>query len=146
MVVALGLLVAVVITSNAGDDDVKAGTFVPGPVPTAPPQTTTTTVPTTTTIVVVRYPSGVPVLPGYPLIVPIGQIDRRVASWLEDHVIDGQVVAVAPGVYRAFNPAVPTLSDYIDGPNAGDCLVRKQYYPEAGGTCWDGVQKSPAEP
>jgi hypothetical protein len=76
----------------------------------APPVTTTT---------VFMYPSGDPVLPGYPLIVPVGTIDDRVASWFEA---------------------------YLDGPNSGDCIVRSQFFPNTGGACWEGVQTGSAEP
>ncbi|WP_154814574.1 hypothetical protein [Actinophytocola xinjiangensis] len=92
------------------------------------------------------YPSGDPVLPGYPLIVPVGTIDRRLVSWFEGQLIDGQVVALAPGVYTPFNPVVPDLVDYLVGPSSGDCAVREKFFPESGGACWDGVQRGSAEP
>lgn len=114
----------------------------------APVKTTTTTmpVPPTTTTTILMYPSGDPVLPGYPLIVPVGAIDTRVASWFEGQLVDGQVVALAPGVYTPFNPVVSDLTNYLDGPNNGDCVVRSQFFPNSGGACWDGVQAGSAEP
>jgi hypothetical protein len=108
--------------------------------------TTATPVPPTTTTTRFAYPSGDPVLPGYPLIVSVGTIDRRVASWFEGKLVDGQVVALAPGVYTPFNPVVPDLTNYLDGPNDGDCVVRSQFFPNTGGACWDGVQAGSAEP
>jgi hypothetical protein len=108
--------------------------------------TTTTPAPTTTTTQVFMYPSGDPVLPGYPLIVPVDTIDGRVASWFEDKLVNGQVVALAPGVYTPFNPVVPALTNYLDGPNSGDCTVRSQFFPDSGGACWEGVQAGTAEP
>lgn len=92
------------------------------------------------------YPSGDPVLPGYPLIVPVATIDGRVASWFGDKLVNGQVVALAPGVYTPFNPVVPAPTDYLDGPNSGDCIVRSQFFPDSGGACWEGVQAGTAEP
>lgn len=91
-------------------------------------------------------PSGDPLFPGYPLIVDIGTIDDRVASWLADSVVDGQVVALAPGVYSPYNPNVTDLLVYIDGPSDGDCVMREQFFPGTGGSCWNGVQKGSAEP
>jgi ABC-type Fe3+-hydroxamate transport system substrate-binding protein len=108
--------------------------------------TTPIPVPPTTTTTLLVYPSGDPVLPGYPLIVPVSTIDKRVASWFEGKLVDGQVVALAPGVYTPFNPVIPELTDYLDGPNEGDCVVRGQFFPNSGGACWDGVQAGSAEP
>lgn len=108
------------------------GYCMPAPPTTAPP------VPT--------MPSGDPLFPGYPLIVDIGTIDNRVASWLADKVVDGQVVALAPGVYAPYNPNVTDLLVYIDGPSDGDCVMRDQFFPGTGGACWNGVQKGSAEP
>lgn len=91
-------------------------------------------------------PNGDPVFPGYPLIVDISTLDRRIRNWLEDKVVDGQVVALAPGVYTPFNPNVPDLAGYLSGPSSGDCIMRNTYFPSSGGSCWDGVQKGSAEP
>ena len=86
--------------------------------------------------------SGDPVFPGYPLVVPTSSIDRRVrASTTTD-----QVVALAPGVYAAFNPLVPEPWKYLTGPNDGDCVMRHTYFPNTGGSCWNGVQRGSAEP
>jgi hypothetical protein len=91
-------------------------------------------------------PNGDPVFPGYPLIVDISTVDRRIRSSFEDKVVDGQLVALAPGVYTAFNPNVPDLAGYLTGPSSGDCIMRNTYFPSTGGSCWDGVQKGTAEP
>ena len=90
-------------------------------------------------------PNGDPAFPSYPRIVDVGTIDSRVASWFEGKLVDGQVVALAPGVYTPYNPAVPNLIAYLDGPNDGDCVMRDQYFPNTGGACWDGVQPGSAE-
>lgn len=87
------------------------------------------------------YPSGAPVLAGYPLVVDSAQIDYRVSSWLKTP----QAVALAPGVYAGYNPAATDLSIYLDGPADGDCAVRDMYG-FSGGACWTGVLASPAEP
>lgn len=89
------------------------------------------------------YASGDPVVEGYPLVVDTSQLDRRVATWLES---TPQVVALAPGVYAGYNPAVTDLSIYLETNVAdGDCAVR-ELYGFGGGSCWTGVLASPAEP
>ncbi len=90
-------------------------------------------------------PSGDPVFPGYPKIVPLASIDRRLQNWFKDKTVDLQVVALAPGVYTPYNPNVPDLTKYLDGPSDGDCIMRKTYFPETGGACWDGVQAGTSE-
>ena len=107
---------------------------------TRKPTTTTTT--TTTTIPVVRMPSGDPVFPGYPLLVPTSSVDSRVANWANSD----QLVALAPGVYSEYNPLIPELQAYLDGPNDGDCMMRDRYFPMSGGACWSGVGPGSAEP
>jgi hypothetical protein len=86
------------------------------------------------------------VFPGYPLIVDIKTIDRRVANWLKDTVVDGQVVALAPGVYASYNPAITDLTKYLNLPNFGDCAMRQIYFTSTSGSCWNGVQKGKSEP
>ena len=86
------------------------------------------------------------VFPGYPLIVDIKTIDPRVTNWLKDTVVDGQVVALAPGVYASYNPAIKDLTKYIYLPNFGDCAMRQIYFPSTSGSCWNGVQKGKSEP
>lgn len=85
-------------------------------------------------------------LAGYPLIVNVSSIDRRVASWYQDKLVEDQVVALAPGVYAPFNPAINDLADYLGGPSDGDCLIRDKFFPSTGGTCWNGVQAGSEEP
>jgi hypothetical protein len=104
---------------------------------------TTTTVPPTTatptTAPPVTMPSGQLVFPGYPKLVPIGSVDRRVASWYEGDAATGELVALAPGVYTPYNPNVPDLTFYLDLPNSGDCAMRELHFPNSGGSCWSGV-------
>jgi hypothetical protein len=80
------------------------------------------------------------------LLVPVDSLDYRVASWMENKASNGQVVAVAPGVYTGYSPVEPDLAEYLDTPNSGDCIVRKKFFPSSGGACWDGVQPGSAEP
>ena len=88
------------------------------------------------------YQSGDPVLPGYPLIVDTAQIDSRVANAIPAP----QTVALAPGVYVGYNPAVTDLAVYLESNvGDGDCAVR-DLYAFGGGSCWGGVLASPAEP
>lgn len=88
------------------------------------------------------YPSGDPVVEGYPVLVETAQLDDRLASWIDTP----QAVAVAPGVFASYSPAQPDLEAYLDLPNAGDCAVRELYFPETGGACWSGVLPGPQEP
>ena len=83
---------------------------------------------------------------GYPMKVSIASLDYRVASWLQDSAHEGQVVAVAPGVYTAYSPVEPDLNQYLTGPVDGDCTVRTKFFPGAGGSCWNGVQPGSEEP
>lgn len=88
------------------------------------------------------YASGDPVVAGYPLLVDTAQLDSRVANW----ITTPQAVALAPGVYAGYNPAVSDLSVYLEtNTGDGDCAVR-ELYQFGGGSCWDGVLASPAEP
>jgi hypothetical protein len=87
------------------------------------------------------YPSGDPVLEGYPVVVETAQLDYRLANWVKTPL----AVALAPGVYAGYNPAVTDLSTYLSGPADGDCAVRDMYQFQ-GGACWSGVLASPAEP
>lgn len=145
LIAAVVLGMAVLVGGCGGDDSANETTTTSSTTTTVR-STTTTTEPTTTTKPILRYPSGDEVLPGYPLIVPVSTIDDRVASWFEGKLVDGQVVALAPGVYTPFNPAVPELEAYLDLGSDGDCAVRERYFPNTGGACWNGVQKGSAEP
>lgn len=89
-----------------------------------------------------RYASGDPVVEGYPLVVDTAQLDDRLANWIKTP----QAVALAPGVYVGYNPAVTDLAIYLESNvGDGDCAVRDRYQ-FGGGACWDGVLASPAEP
>lgn len=81
--------------------------------------------------------------PGYPLVVDTSTLSDRVSQYVETD----QVVAVAPGLYAPFNPAIPDLDSYIDdSPVLGDCMMMHTYFEGHGGTCWDGVPPGSAEP
>lgn len=110
--------------------------------PTNAPRSATPTPTPTPTTVQLYYPSGDPVLEGYPVLVDTKRLDRRLASWIETE----EAVALAPGVYAAYSPAEPELTAYLDGPSDGDCAVRKKYFPRTGGSCWNGVLAGPQEP
>ncbi|GAA4150019.1 hypothetical protein GCM10023068_28130 [Leifsonia shinshuensis] len=86
--------------------------------------------------------------PGYPVVVSVASVDSRVSYWsgLGGSSVT-QLVAVAPGVYEAYNPAVPDLNLYVDsGPVMGDCILIKATFPDRGSTCWDGVRAGSDEP
>ena len=83
--------------------------------------------------------------PGYPVVVPTSTVDYRVANWAKT---TPQLVALAPGVYTAYNPAVTDLAFYVDQGNTaeGDCTLIKAMFADRGGACWDGVSAGTAEP
>ncbi|ANF30709.1 hypothetical protein A0130_02580 [Leifsonia xyli] len=86
--------------------------------------------------------------PGYPLVVSVGSVDSRVQNWagMGGSAVT-QLVAVAPGVYEAYNPAVPNVNFYVDnGPVMGDCILIQATFPDRGSTCWDGVLAGSEEP
>ena len=90
--------------------------------------------------------NGDRVFPGFPLIVDAGTIDSRVAGSFEGELVDGRVVALAPGVYTPYTPTVPNPVAYLDAATAGDCGMREQFFPNSEGPCWNGVQPGAAEP
>ncbi|WP_029457359.1 hypothetical protein [Dietzia alimentaria] len=90
------------------------------------------------------YPSGDPVLPGYPVKVSGASIDYRVIGFSGS--AEQEYVALAPGVYAPYTPIEPDLSAYLDGPNQGDCTVRAKFFPNTGGSCWSGVGPGSEEP
>ena len=89
------------------------------------------------------YPSGDPVLEGYPLVVSAESVDYRVSAWMDGH---DQLVALAPGVYAPYNPVETDLFAYFDTPVEGDCMAIEKFFPNIGSTCWSGVQPGNEEP
>jgi hypothetical protein len=63
-----------------------------------------------------------------------------VRRWFELNGPVPQVVALAPGVYAPYNPNVPNLATYLNGPSDGDCTMRNAHFPDSGGACWNGVK------
>lgn len=85
--------------------------------------------------------------PGYPLLVNVSSLDYRIANWFEGKLVDGQVVALAPGLYAPYNPNVPDLETYYEsGGVAGDSAIKNAVLPNAGGATWSGVLPGPEEP
>lgn len=85
--------------------------------------------------------------PGYPLLVNVSSLDYRIANWFEGKLVDGQVVALAPGLYAPYNPNVPDLETYYEsGGVAGDGAIKEAVLPNAGGATWSGVLPGPEEP
>lgn len=93
---------------------------------------------------ILAYPSGDPVLPGYPVKVSGASIDYRVIGYSGS--TDQEFVALAPGVYAPYTPVEPDLTAYLDGPSSGDCTVRAKFFPGTGGSCWSGVAPGSEEP
>jgi hypothetical protein len=82
--------------------------------------------------------------PGYPLVVDVATIDSRVAS---AYPTSPQVVALAPGLYTAYNTSVTDLDVYINkAPVDGDCILKDALFPDRGGSCWNGISAGSAEP
>ncbi|AKJ72179.1 hypothetical protein TPA4_14 [Tsukamurella phage TPA4] len=108
---------------------------------TAAPTASSTAAPAALT-----YPSGDKVLQGYPLIVNVKSLDPRIVSNFEGKLVNGKVVALAPGVYAPYSPVESNLAAYLDGPSDGDCTVRNKYFPTSGGSCWNGVLPGSEEP
>ncbi|MCC3289924.1 hypothetical protein [Arthrobacter sp. zg-Y1110] len=86
--------------------------------------------------------------PGYPLIVNATSVDYRVAAWFDSKLVDGQVVALAPGLYAPYDPNVSDLSAYyVPGGVAGDRAMKATVFPNSGGAAsWSGVNPGPEEP
>ncbi|WP_217432829.1 hypothetical protein, partial [Pseudarthrobacter oxydans] len=85
--------------------------------------------------------------PGYPLIVNVASLDWRVRSSLEGKLVNGQVVALAPGLYTPFNPNVRDLKSYYEsGSVTGDSAMKNAVLPNMGGSTWSGVLPGSDEP
>lgn len=85
--------------------------------------------------------------PGYPLIVNVASLDWRVANAMEGRLVDGQVVALAPGLYTPYNPNVPDLKSYYEsGGVSGDSAMKNAVLPNSGGSTWSGVLPGAEEP
>lgn len=110
------------------------------PVSTPDPKPTTAEAPSKATEIGAAYP-------GYPLIVNVASLDYRVANWYEGKLVDGQVVALAPGLYSPFNPNVPDLASYYEsGSVDGDSAMKGAVLPNQGGATWSGVLPGAEEP
>ncbi len=85
--------------------------------------------------------------PGYPVIVDAGSLDYRVAAWFGSRLADGRVVALAPGLYSAYDPARPDLQSYYVPDNAvGDSIMKQIVFPGSGKSAtWAGVSPGPQE-
>jgi len=84
--------------------------------------------------------------PGYPLVVDVSSIDYRPQNGFNASGT-AKVVALVPGLYMAYNPAVTDLDFYVDNATvSGDCTMMKAIFSHSGGECWDGVQPGSEEP
>ena len=86
--------------------------------------------------------------PGYPLVVNVGSLDYRVAAWFGDRLVEGQVVALAPGLYAPYDPNVPDLSTYyVAAEVTGDSARKQTVFPGSGAAAsWSGVLPGSEEP
>lgn len=109
----------------------------------AAPSPTPTTVPDPESLAVQKIKAQ---FPGYPLVVDVSSLDYRVQSGFSSSGTT-RAVALVPGLYMAYNPAVTDLDFYIDNAVvSGDCTMMKAYFSQSGGECWDGVQAGSEEP
>ncbi|WP_312179564.1 hypothetical protein [Arthrobacter sp.] len=88
------------------------------------------------------------VYPGYPLLVNAASVDYRVAAWFDGRLVDGQVVALAPGLYAPYDPNVPDLAAYyVSNRVAGDGAMKRTVFPDSGAAAsWSGVRPGTEEP
>ncbi|MCC9144579.1 MULTISPECIES: hypothetical protein [unclassified Arthrobacter] len=86
--------------------------------------------------------------PGYPMIVNVASVDYRVGAWFDGKLVDGLVVALAPGLYAPYDPNVPDLSAYyVPAGVAGDRTMKTTVFPNSGGAAtWSGVNPGAEEP
>ncbi len=85
--------------------------------------------------------------PGYPVLVELSSLDSRVASSLEGQTAEGKAVALAPGLYTAYNTQFRDLDRYYQDPVLyGDQMMMQEHFPMSPGTFWGGVQPGSQEP
>ena len=86
--------------------------------------------------------------PGYPLLVNASSVDYRVAAWFDGRLVDGQMVALAPGLYAPYDPNVPDLlAYYVSDGVAGDGAMKRTIFPDSGAAAsWAGVRAGTQEP
>lgn len=72
--------------------------------------------------------------PGYPLVVDASSLDFRPAGWLSGKLVDGRVVALAPGLYAPYEPSVPELAAYytVSDGVSGDAAMKQTVFPGSG--------------
>lgn len=82
------------------------------------------------------------------MVVNASSVDYRVAAWFSGSLMDGRLVALAPGLYGPYNPDVPDLSlYYVSTAVAGDSAMKQAVFPGSGGTAsWSGVRPGTEEP
>lgn len=90
----------------------------------------------------------VPAYPGYPLVVDAASLDYRVAAWYDGRLVDGRVVALAPGLYTPYDPSVPDLlAYYVPAGTAGDTARKLTVFPDSSrAATWSGVLPGTQEP
>ena len=124
-------------TTTQNTPSPQAPNSPPANYPVAPVAPTPTPPPTTPPVTMGN--GGVPI-DGFPKLVPVSSLDRRVASWFRlGGKTPSTAVALAPGVYSVYNPNVPDLNGYFEGPVNGDCAMIRTYFPQSGGACWEDV-------
>ncbi|MGC5027059.1 hypothetical protein ACLQ3K_20110 [Tsukamurella sp. DT100] len=138
---AAAVLAASVSLAGCGAQEQKSATTVTNTASAESSARASSTAPANLT-----YPSGDKVVKGYPLIVNVTSLDSRLVSNFDGKLVNGKVVALAPGIYAPYNPVETNLAAYLDGPVDGDCVVWKKYFPSSGGSCWNGVLPGNEEP
>ncbi len=87
--------------------------------------------------------------PGYPLVVEASSVDYRAGAWLGGKLVDGRVVALAPGLYAPYDPAVPDLASYYEGSGdvSGGAASKQTVFPGSSAAgAFSGVVAGAQEP
>lgn len=85
--------------------------------------------------------------PGYPVLVELSSLDSRVVSEMKGQTAEGKAVALAPGLYTAYNTQFRDLDRYYQDPVLyGDQMMMQEHFPMSPGTFWGGVQPGTQEP
>lgn len=66
---------------------------------------------------------------------------------MEGQTAEGKAVALAPGLYTAYNTQFRDLDRYYQDPVLyGDQMMMQEHFPQSPGTFWGGVQPGTQEP
>ncbi len=86
--------------------------------------------------------------PGYPRLVSINSIDKRVKGWIQRNFDGDTLVAIAPAAYVPYTGTVKDLDFYIENPGKiyGDCTIIKYIWKYSSYSCDAGIMPGSDEP